>query len=187
MDLLIFDLWWMTYNVSLALLAIIFGMLLLKTKNSIAKLFFTILWLLFIPNTLYMVTDFYHLWDDWHLTTSFFDFLLTPIYTALAVLGVITFVISLRFFEKMLYKINIPKEIVPTILVITNFIIGFGVILGRVERANSWEVVTNIPRIIGDTVGVFSSYQLLLYVIAIGVFGNLLYFIFKKWFFKRKI
>lgn len=178
MFLVLYDLKWMSYNLVLAIIPVIFGWLILRAKNRIYRIFSAICWLVFLPNTIYLLTDIIHLSDDWErpidLTSKF---IIASMYIALLVIGIFTFVLSLHPIEK-LFKRKMHHRTL--IIVGVNFLIGFGMVLGRIERTNSWEIVTNTPKVIWDTLRVLTSPEKLILFIIFGVLCNVVYFSCRK-------
>lgn len=93
-------------------------------------------WLLFVPNSFYIITDLIHLrlhpqsiiWYD-----AVFLF-------ACSFEGVLLGFVSLSRAEGLLAKMYSPKialRIMPFVI----FLIGYGIYLGRFERWNSWDLV----------------------------------------------
>src|SRR5437868_11760547 len=93
---------WMLYNCFLAFLALGFGYFFLISKNSKAKFIFGILWLLFLPNTIYIFTDLEHLIDQWQLLSWYFRIPLILQYLLLQIVGFTTFLYALYPFEKII-------------------------------------------------------------------------------------
>ena len=58
--------------------------------------------------------------------------------------------------------------------------VGFGIVLGRIQRLNSWEIFTETERVITDSLQITTSSKLVMYAIFFGLLGNLVYFIFRK-------
>ena len=96
------------------------------------------IWLLFFPNAPYILTDLFHLrermgmpmWFDLTLILSF------------AWVGLMSGFISLMQMRNMLQKlIGNYATIVATIFIL--FLCAFGIYLGRYERYNSWDIITN--------------------------------------------
>ncbi len=106
-----------------------------------------IVWLLFIPNAFYIITDLFHLqqnvgvplWFDLALILSF------------AWNGLLFGILSTRQMEKIVtVKFGWMKEwlfIYPMML-----LNAFGIYLGRYLRYNSWDVVSNPFQLLGDIV-----------------------------------
>ena len=138
-DSFIYILW----NIFLAIIPFLISSLLLyfKKEKHLSPVFLIIgmiLWILFIPNAPYIVTDFIHLG-----TTKFipiiYDIIL--LFTS-ACLGLVLFFFSLSHIEeivKMKYQTNATSFIMGGLL----FLISFGVYLGRFLRFNSWDAFFN--------------------------------------------
>ncbi|MGN6399078.1 MAG: DUF1361 domain-containing protein [Flavisolibacter sp.] len=101
-------------------------------------------WLLFIPNSFYIITDLFHLrvrsvplWFDLALILSF------------AWNGLLLGILSMRQMEKMMeMKFNIASEwlfVYPMML-----LNAFGVYVGRYLRFNSWDVFSNPFHLFND-------------------------------------
>ena len=104
-----------------------------------------ICWLLFLPNSFYIITDLFHLrqhvsiplWYDLALIFSF------------AWNGLLMGVLSVRQMEKMVEeKWNIESGI--WFLYPIMLLNSFGIYLGRYLRFNSWDVVTNPSNLIDE-------------------------------------
>ena len=106
-----------------------------------------ITWLLFIPNSFYIITDLFHLshrlpvplWFDLALILSF------------AWNGILLGILSVRQMEKMVeLKFGLNKElffVYPMML-----LNSFGIYIGRYLRYNSWDVISNPLQLFNDIV-----------------------------------
>jgi uncharacterized membrane protein len=95
-------------------------------------------WLLFLPNTFYILTDLYHLHDSRNqLSPAWFD--LALIFSC-AWNGLLLGVLSLRQMEKLF---NLP--IYPIM-----GLNALGIYIGRYMRYNSWDILSNPIRLIAD-------------------------------------
>jgi uncharacterized membrane protein len=107
-------------------------------------------WLLFIPNSFYILTDLFHLdmnegvplWYDLALLLSF------------AWTGLLFGILSVRQMEKLFEKVFRRKLDLLFILPVMA-LNGFGVFVGRYLRFNSWDVITSPLQLIKDIVYVF--------------------------------
>ena len=112
--------------------------------------FIFISWLLFIPNSFYIITDLFHLeintgvplWFDLALIFSF------------AWNGILLGVISIRQMEKIV-RLNFPfiqewQFVYPMML-----LNSFGVYIGRYLRYNSWDVIANPFQLTEDIIYLF--------------------------------
>lgn len=189
MGIVLYDISWMAFNVSLALIAVIFAWTAYKTTSIVWKSILSFLWLLFIPNTIYMLTDIGHLFEDWHKVGRAYQPLLVLLYTILMIIAVITFFFGMYPVERVLLggKPRKHEHLASTFMIALNFIIGFGIVLGRIERTNSWEVITNLPKVISDTTQIFFSPVQIILVILTGLACNGIYFGIKHLIVKKKL
>ncbi|HMU08883.1 MAG TPA: DUF1361 domain-containing protein [Ferruginibacter sp.] len=107
-------------------------------------------WLLFFPNSLYIITDLIHLDIDTGIP-KWFDAIL--IFSASAT-GLMMAFISLYRVEQFLNKLG-GKKWVNVLMLLILFLGSFGVYLGRFLRWNSWDIITNPVQLlmtIGDRI-----------------------------------
>lgn len=105
-----------------------------KTKWKQFFLFFS--WLIFFPNSLYIVTDLIHMEENTDIPVWYDAVLLF----ASSFIGIMMAFVSLRKVEYFLRSIFSRKAVaffIPAIL----FISSFGVYLGRFQRWNSWDII----------------------------------------------
>lgn len=171
---------WMLYNCFLALLPVGFGFLFILFKNPLLKILSGILWVLFLPNTIYIFTDLVHFLNQWSITHPLLSILLLLQYIILVIVGIVTFFIALFPFEKMVLTKKKFKQEKAVFLIVFNFFIAFGMVLGRVERINSWDVFIHPLKVLNSAFTVFTSLDLLTVMILFGLFCNFLYFLFRK-------
>lgn len=113
-----------------------------------------VLWLIFLPNAPYILTDLFHLreqenspfWFDWLLLISF------------GWTGLLVGFMALQYMEYELRQVLRNKgrlgRIVHDLFVPLMMILcAYGVYLGRYQRTNSWEVVTNPFGVMKDILG----------------------------------
>jgi len=148
-----------------------------KHKGRFAMAF--VAWLLFIPNTFYILTDFFHLgfhpgaplWYDLALIISF------------AWNGLLLGILSVRHMEKML-QVYIPGRTEWLFLYPVMLLNALGIYIGRYLRFNSWDVVTNPFGLITDIAGlVFHPLQYReawAMVLCFAVFMTLMYVTLKR-------
>jgi len=173
---------WMGFNVILACLGMIFGLSFLKVRKGILKLVFLVLWILFLPNTIYLLTDLQHLPKQAFAQANLLARVLIFIqYVVLFVFGVFTFVYGLFPIEKLFHLAGKKEhKLKVVLLVLFNFAIAFGVGMGRIERTHSWYVFTQPSRVVDDIFSLLTTSSSLLFVILFGVLCNLFYFSFHK-------
>lgn len=180
MEVLLFNAYWMIYNLSLGVIALSSGWLALKTSIFPIRAVFGAIWLLFIPNTLYVLTDIIHVSEQWGLVGDTIRILLILQYEIFIFLGIVLFVLALYPFEKILAKLALKKSAIVAGLIVINFVIAFGMTMGRIERTNSWEVFINIKDVFSDGVSIATSFEAMMMVVFFGIIGNIIYFSLKK-------
>lgn len=169
----------MTYNIFLALLAVFFGWRMYKTRNAYIRLGFGFLWLLFIPNTIYLFTDILHIHAQFIQLPLWLAPVLLLEYIVLLGFGVGTYVSGLYPFTKTIEK-AFPKVNPAAAVFFTNFLIALGIVLGRVYRFNSWDVLTQLSDIVSKTLIALLSLELFLTILAFTILMQLLYAVFVK-------
>ncbi len=136
---LVYILW----NILLALIPFFISAFLFEygQKIKIPKIIFiitVILWILFLPNAPYLVTDLIHL-RSFHQIPALYDALLL---FSSAWVGMLLLVHSLFYMERV-FRIKYSKIKTDIIIAIFIFLTSFGVYLGRFLRFNSWDVFVN--------------------------------------------
>lgn len=165
-------------NSALALIAILFGWLMSKANSTFTKLWTGFLWLIFLPNTIYILTDISHLFEDWTKVDNLFKFILIIQHSIFSIFGIITFVLATYFFQRLLEGKRRKGMKTTTIIAICilNFIVGFGVVLGGIRRTNSWYIFTDPSRVLEDVFNLIYSQELLILSFGIGILANFIYF-----------
>ncbi|GAB4015873.1 DUF1361 domain-containing protein [Spirosoma migulaei] len=95
-------------------------------------------WLVFFPNAPYIITDLSHIKHIdmpliWFDTMTLFMFALTGL-----LVGLYSILIVHRMLKPVLEKWQLWG-----LLVVSQFLSGFGIYLGRIGRWNSWDILTN--------------------------------------------
>lgn len=185
MDIIFFNFSWMIYNSVLAALPVFFAWIFVSVRSRFLKVIFGCLWLAFLPNTIYLITDLVHFTDGWSQASFFEKIIVVLQYTMLEIFGLVTFVLALYPLEKLFAKSRSKKKQkkannVAFFIVAVNFFIGFGIVLGRVERINSWEAFTHTTKVIAATVNIFTTSELLTLVILFGIIANVFYFLLRN-------
>ena len=100
------------------------------------------LWLIFFPNAPYMITDIYHL-EEFDSAPTWFDLIML---LSFAWTGMMLAFISFRKLHRRFLRMK--KTWVHLVTVFSIFFsCGIGIYLGRYERWNSWEIITQ-PRVL---------------------------------------
>jgi uncharacterized membrane protein len=176
MDIIIFNLEWMVYNIFLAFLPVIFGWIMLRNKYLAVKIIAGALWFIFLPNSLYLLTDVAHFFEDIPQLSPNMIAIDLFLYLVLIVFGILTFTLSLYPFEKLAFSKNknkMRKNLV--ILFGFNLLVGFGMVLGRFQRTNSWDIFLNTRRVILDTLHTVTSIELLFMTLIFALICQLVY------------
>jgi uncharacterized membrane protein len=116
-------------------------------KWSIGKRFVVLFaaWLLFIPNSFYIITDLFHL-GPYYTVPLWFDLVMI---LSFAWNGLLLGLLSVRQMEKMLQR-YLPGRHELLFIYPIMWLNALGVYIGRYLRFNSWDVITNPFALITD-------------------------------------
>lgn len=168
-------------NSLLALIPPLCGWFMGKARLKVLQIPLLLLWFFFLPNTLYTLTDLRYLPYQWHRVHDAGKWALGLQYLLYELLGVGCFLIALITFEHLLARSRWREKrfLLLLCLIVINFCIGVGIVLGRVQRLNSWDIFVNAPSVISAALYNLSNDRLLFFVLLFGVFANGLYFLFR--------
>ncbi|MGO1337838.1 MAG: DUF1361 domain-containing protein [Leuconostoc fallax] len=127
-------------NVCLALIPFDVSILIKYVPNRVIKFALGVIWLIFYPNTMYMITDFVHLYSI-GTTVGAIRFN----YAVLAMGIFIGVLLGMRSIE-MIYETFVQRDSLlwqGAFYGIFSLLSAYGMYLGRFLRLNSWEVLTN--------------------------------------------
>lgn len=175
MEIVLENLGWISENIALAFLGVVFGWAFLYMEKKYLRAFLFLLWLLFLPNTIYLVTDIQYLPAQWQETDIIARLALLIQYVTLFSLGIISFLLALYPFEKVLFKFRKNDFLVLGTLLVLNFLVAFAVALGKFQRVNSWEVFTEPSRVLISIQVLLSSPDTVTKIVIFGIFCNILY------------
>lgn len=152
-----FSLIYILWNIFLASIPFLISSILLWFANNdkLKKSLFIvggILWLLFIPNAPYIVTDLIHIGEIRAVPALYDSFLLF----SSAWVGLLLGLYSIHHIEQILRRKYSQKVAYITLSVIMLFI-SFGVYVGRFLRFNSWDIFENPLSFINGVGEVFSN------------------------------
>ncbi|HVM88914.1 MAG TPA: DUF1361 domain-containing protein [Puia sp.] len=123
-----------------------------KIKSNFLVVILFAIWLAFVPNTFYILTDLYHIGDNYN------DFSM-PQWFDLAMLlsfawnGLLLGILSVRHIEKVVIaRFRIKHELLFLYPVMWQN--AFGIYIGRYLRFNSWDVISDPFHLIRDIAGV---------------------------------
>jgi uncharacterized membrane protein len=158
--------WWMTRNISII-------------ENKI-KLFIALAaWLLFMPNSFYIITDLVHFT---HVRTApkWFDLLMI---FSFAWNGILFGIVSLRRVETFIALFR-GKQFSVFIVFGVMWLCAFGIYIGRFLRFNSWDVITDPFSLAGEILKMiihpFANEYAWGMTICYSVFMTFIYFTIKK-------
>lgn len=153
-----------------------------KIKSKLSLFILVLAWILFFPNSPYILTDLFHLRPR-HFVPIWYDLIVILSY---AWTGLMFGFVSLLQIEKLLSE-YIDQKIIRIISVFFMFISSFGVYLGRFLRWNSWDILGNPFGLFGDIFNrfffPFDHSRTWGMTILMGILLNLMYFsikIFRK-------
>ena len=163
-----------------------------RNRVKIATIILAILWLLFYPNSPYIITDFIHLsTNEYYIINKnyspysselkymfndnikiWLDFVIIGIGVWI---GYVVGFISL-YLNQLILKEKYNKRISWIFVLIVHFLTGFAIYIGRFSRWNSWDIIfspINIITIFKSSINLktleftllFGSFSLILYVI----------------------
>lgn len=136
-------------------------------------------WLLFIPNSFYIITDLYHL-DHIASAPKWFDLLLL---LSFAWNGLLLGIVSLRRTEMLLEEIK-GKSFSLLIVFVVMSLNAFGIYIGRFLRYNSWDIITQPFSLFNETLQIilhpFINIREWGMIFCYAVFMTLLYSTIKK-------
>ncbi|WP_330745218.1 DUF1361 domain-containing protein [Chryseobacterium sp. CP-77] len=170
----------LNWNLFLAWIPLLLSSLVLafNIRSKISLVFIIIIWILFFPNSPYILTDLFHLRAR-NSIPIWYDLIVILSY---AWTGLICGFISLNDIEKRLSDYG-KKNSINGIIVFFLFMSSFGVYLGRFLRWNSWDVLHDPFGLFSDIVVRFiypMEYTKTWGVtLLMGIMLNLMYFTFK--------
>jgi uncharacterized membrane protein len=178
---------WMGWNLFLAIIPCVLSFILFA-KRSPKRLSKNIVWwfglavfILFLPNAPYILTDIIHFVDDSRspeISANGIIFVLIPQYIFFLLLGFQCYVLSVIKFIQYLDWLKLIKNTIWLELSM-NFICAIGVYLGRVNRLNSWNVLTQPRRVIHDAISNLDNPNFFFGTILFFMIFTSLYYIFK--------
>ncbi len=150
------ELWYLLWNLFLAWLPLLFALWLvnmLKRKlwSSAQGTILSLLWLAFLPNSFYMVSDYLHLQDYQRVdivydTVTFTTFVLTGLFLGYASL----FLIHLQLVRRLRNQMSAWLAIGAVLL-----LCSFAIYLGRDLRLNTWDLLVSPAAILFDVSDIF--------------------------------
>ncbi len=167
------------WNLILAVVPLYISYHLVKTNSRIGAGVLMLLWLLFFPNAMYIITDLFHLVKREHVPL-WYDLILL---FSSAILGAIMGFLSVINVEQYLRRF-INHRSIPWVILSFFLLCGYGVYLGRYLRWNSWDVIADPVSLMGDMlqdiIHPFRNKQCWMLTLFFGVWLQIMYRYFKK-------
>lgn len=162
------------WNLVLSAVPLVVSDYLLQTDGGKSKvLALSAIWLLFLPNAPYILTDFLHFRHLTQTMPAWFDLLLLASYS---ISGMLFGLLSMRQMQSVWSKNfgRISNWLVPFSAILS----GFGIYLGRFERYNSWDVFSDPFRLMVDAAGLVVEWRAIGFTIGYGTLLLLVYHFF---------
>lgn len=179
MSIILFDIQWMSINIFLALLGVLFGYIFFRIRNIFLKVLFFVLWILFLPNTIYLLTDLQYLPDQLPHANIAEGIILLYLYIQLIVIGIVTFIVGFKPIEEYITVFFRNRVFSTFLIIICNSIIAFAMVMGKIQRTNSWHVFTNPTGVIKDSITTLSSFNSIILTLLFTIIVNIIYFYFR--------
>lgn len=143
-----------------------------KTQNS----FYGLVWLLFIPNSFYILTDFTHL----HFKTTFQFSLDMLIISGFSFVGFYVGLLSIHTIRQLVIaKYGNTKGYI--FILTISFLSAFGIYLGRVLRFNSWDIISKPIQLAYTSIYALFSLETIMYTLQLGTIILISYILFYYW------
>jgi uncharacterized membrane protein len=141
--------WYLAWNLLLGTLPLLFSYAYFKysTKNALfawKNITLLALWILFLPNAFYLISDLVHLQESSNKMIVFDSVM----FSAFGITGLLLGFLSIALIQ---YKfVFLPKKYTYLLVVGSLLVSSYAIYLGRYLRWNSWDVITNPFGIIFD-------------------------------------
>ncbi|RZJ63225.1 MAG: DUF1361 domain-containing protein [Flavobacterium sp.] len=135
----------------------------------------SIIWLLFLPNAPYILTDFLHFRNLKSSMPAWFDLLLLASYS---INGMLFALVSMAQMQRS-FKIRFGEKASVALIAASAMLSGFGIFLGRYERYNSWDILSNPFGLVADSLILLTKLHTIGFTIGYGLLLLLVYFFFR--------
>lgn len=186
-----FSILFMIWNYALAIVPfLIFGLIKKIRKSNpdggymanFSMTLLSIVWLLFLPNTIYIILDVRHLagvLPSYGMHTEYLNLWAVIVLFSYAVVGWIFFILAVRQAGAYL-KSNYTDLVYRIFITAVIPICALGVLLGLIQRYNSWSVFTRPYEVIISALNYFHDWMLFKNWLIFTLFLYLLYFLGEK-------
>lgn len=156
-------LFFLIWNLFLAIIPYLITSYLLKSHQDLSKIKFfggILIWLAFLPNSFYILTDLIHLTN----VKSSIIWLDVMIISSYAFVGFAFGTLSIVDFEKII-KSKISKNSVTILIPLICLLCGVGIYIGRILRYNSWDIISNPFDLVTDCLFALTTSKSILFSI----------------------
>lgn len=164
----------LVWNLFLAFVPLLIAWLISLKRKKHLNIMLGCMWLLFLPNAPYIITDFIHL-DN---SPEGFELLDSFVIALFALTGLLMGVFSTLEIEKKLED-KLSKNVRQGLILLIHFLCAYGIYLGRNLRYNSWDIITSPKPLIVDVSNMFLAplehYRIWVFVVITGVFLHIIY------------
>ena len=124
------------------------------------------IWLLFLPNSFYLITDFVHLH---HINTIqyLYDAVL---FTCFTVAGFYAGILSINEIQEAITNMFYNNKKAESFIIATCFLSAFGIYLGRVLRFNSWDILSNPMHLFDSIINCLFQIEAIVFTLFLGTF-----------------
>lgn len=155
---LVQNLFWMSWNCLLALIPLLIAMRLRVIRWQPFRYLMLVVWLLFIPNAIYMYTDVIHIGEQWYRVGFMGQIGLMVEFMGLFTIAYFLHALAIDGLWQAIGLWSANKDSRWTFFLANRLpvdlglhaLIGFGVAMGRVMRTNSWYLISQPTRVWRD-------------------------------------
>ncbi len=147
-----------------------------EKKKRVQNTIYVIVWLLFIPNTFYILTDFTHL----HFKNTLQFSLDMLIISSFSFAGFYVGLLSLQHIHQ-LTAAKYGNKNGQLFIVMTSFLSAFGIYLGRVLRFNSWDIISKPMELAYKSIYALLNFETIVYTLQLGIIILISYILFNYW------
>jgi uncharacterized membrane protein len=153
------NVFWMGWNLFLALVPLAIGMVVFRARRHTAVWWLgAAAFLAFLPNAPYVLTDVIHMPTDLRSHPSGVVRLSVLFqYAMFAAGGLVAYALALRSVVRHLLRAGWSKERIAAVEIVLHALSAAGVYLGRVDRLNSWYVLTQPAEVIASAASSIGS------------------------------
>ncbi|OHD15200.1 MAG: hypothetical protein A2086_11725 [Spirochaetes bacterium GWD1_27_9] len=177
-NILLLNLLWMGKNLILAFMPLILALILFRKKLwdkpiviKIMLFVVTAIFYFFLPNAPYVLTDIIHLvrqikdYRYFNLSDNTIIVFLIPQYLIFFFVGFSFYVIAFQKLLHFLYDYRWNNILIWIIKIVNPFLMSIGILLGRIYRFNSWDIVSNSEAIVRSTLEGFSNFYFFIFMV----------------------